>query len=88
MPPAVRMGVDVAGGTILTPPQTTVFVTGSLWAVLTTPVAGHGPGPHAGPVMAMSSQTVYVGGIKCCRAGDQASCGCPAAPGEGTVVVG
>ncbi len=88
MPPAVRMGVDAAGGPLLAPPQTTVFVGGSLWAVLGNPVTGHAPGPHAAPTMVMSSTSVYVGGILACRAGDTASCGCPAAPGMPTVLVG
>lgn len=88
MPPAVRMGVDMAGGTILAPPQTTVFVGGSLWAVMGTPVAGHAPGPHAGPAMVKASVTVFVGGIPACRTGDVASCGCPAAPGLPTVMAG
>lgn len=88
MPPAVRMGVDMAGGALLQPPQTTVFVGGSLWVVLTTPVQGHAPGPHAGPTMVKASTTVYVCGIHACRATDTASCGCPAGPGMPTVVVG
>ncbi|MEQ1508118.1 MAG: PAAR domain-containing protein [Myxococcota bacterium] len=89
MPPAVRMGVDLAGGgTLLTPPQATVFVGGSLWAVLGTPVATHGPGPHIAATMVKASITVLVGGMPACRTGDVASCGCPAAPGLPTVMAG
>ena len=88
MPPAARMTLDQAGGKLLPPPQTTVFVTGQLWAVLGCPVAGHGPTPHSSAVMSKASTTVFVGGIPACRATDVASCGCPAAPGELTVEVG
>ncbi|MCA9494531.1 MAG: PAAR domain-containing protein [Myxococcales bacterium] len=88
MPPAARMGADVAGGPLLTPPQTTVFVGGMLWAVIGTPATPHGIGPHAGPTMVKGSGTVYVGGINACRMGDNASCGCPATPGMPTVHAG
>ena len=88
MPPAARMGVDTAGATINVPPQATVFVSGSLWAVIGTPVAGHGISPHTFPVMSKGSVTVFVQGIPACRAGDVASCGCPAAPGDPLVQAG
>ena len=88
MPPAARMGMDTAGGNLLAPPQTTVFVNDALWVVVGTPVAGHGITPHSSPVMAKGSTTVMVGGIPACRAGDNASCGCPAAPGAPTVIAG
>lgn len=87
MPPAVRMGVDMTGGPLLTPPQATVFVGGSLWAVLGTPATPHGPGPHAAPVLVGCTPTVIVGGIPASRAGHQASCGCPAVPGCPTVMI-
>jgi uncharacterized Zn-binding protein involved in type VI secretion len=82
MPSAVRMSCDAAGGPLMTPLQTTVFVSGSLWVVVGTPVAGHGVSPHSSPVMTQGSPTVWVGGFPACRAGDVASCGCPASPGE------
>jgi uncharacterized Zn-binding protein involved in type VI secretion len=82
------MGVDMAGGPILMPPQATVFVSGSLWAVMGTPATPHGPPPHTVPVLIKGSATVMVGGIPACRMGDMASCGCPAAPGAPTVIVG
>lgn len=88
MPPAVRMGVDTAGGVLLAPPQGTVYVTGSLWAVFGTPVQPHGPTPHSSATMLKCSTTVFVCGIPVCRATDTATCGCPAAPGELTVDAG
>lgn len=86
--PAVRMGVDTAGGPIAVPPQATVFVGGSLWAVMGTPIVPHAPGPHLAATLVKASTTVYVQGIPACRAGDMASCGCPAAPGIPTVTAG
>jgi uncharacterized Zn-binding protein involved in type VI secretion len=88
MPPAARMGADAAGGNLLMPPQATVFVGGSLWAVIGTQAAGHGNSPHSSPVMTKGSMTVFVQGIPGCRTGDVASCGCPAAPGFPTVLAG
>jgi uncharacterized Zn-binding protein involved in type VI secretion len=85
MPPVVRMGVDMCTGPILMPLQGTVFVGGSLWAVLGTPVTPHAPGPHLVPFLAQANFQVYVGGIPSCRAGHTATCGCPAAPGFPTV---
>jgi uncharacterized Zn-binding protein involved in type VI secretion len=43
--------------------------------VLGDPVAGHGEPPHAAPVMAQASASVFAGGKPACRAGDAASCG-------------
>lgn len=88
MPPAARMGADAAGGSLLSPPQTTVFVGGALWVVVGTPVSGHGISPHSSPTMAKGSTTVYVCGIPACRAGDPASCGCAVTPGLPTVMAG
>lgn len=88
MPPVVRMGMDMIGGPLLMPPQATVFVGGSLWAVLGTPGTPHAPGPHMAPVLVGCNPTVLVGGIPASRAGHNASCGCPAAPGLPTVMMG
>jgi uncharacterized Zn-binding protein involved in type VI secretion len=78
MPGIARVGIDSAGGTILGGGQSTVYCNGALIAVLGDAVAGHGLPPHAAPVMAEASSTVFAGGIAICRAGDIASCGDPA----------
>lgn len=75
MPGMSRVGTDSAGGTILGGGQSSVYCNGSLVAVIGDSVSGHGPGPHAGPVMVGGSDTVFAGGIGVCRAGDAASCG-------------
>lgn len=75
MPGIARVGVDTAGGTILGGGQSTVFVNGSLAAVIGDAVAGHGIGPHANPTMVQGSSDVFAEGIGVCRAGDAASCG-------------
>lgn len=75
MPGVSRVGVDAAGGTIVGNLAPTVFVNGAPVAVLGAAVAGHGVAPHAAPVMAQASSTVYANGIAICRAGDAASCG-------------
>ncbi|MEZ4235509.1 MAG: hypothetical protein R3F59_04970 [Myxococcota bacterium] len=53
-----------------------------------TPITPHGPPPHASATMVKASLTVFVQSIPACRAGDVASCGCPAAPGVPTVTAG
>ncbi len=75
MPGVSRVGVDSAGGTIVGSLAPTVVVNGSPIAVKGAAVAGHGLGPHAGPVMSGSSSTVFANGIEVVRAGDAASCG-------------
>jgi uncharacterized Zn-binding protein involved in type VI secretion len=74
MPGATRETTDICTGTVLTPPQGTVYVNGQLWAVLGTPIQSHPPCPtptiHCNAVMSGSSATVYAGGILVCRAGD------------------
>ena len=75
MPGIARVGVDTAGGTILGGGQSTVFVNGSLAAVIGDAVQGHGPGPHGGPSMAEGSSDVFAENIGVCREGDAATCG-------------
>lgn len=75
MPGIARVGVDSAGGTILGGGQSTVYVNGSLAAVIGDAVAGHGLPPHAAPVMVGGSGDVFAEGIGVCREGDAASCG-------------
>lgn len=75
MPGISRIGVDTAGGTIVSPGEPTVFVNGSVISVLGDAVASHGTAPHNAPTMVGSSSTVFAGGIGVVRAGDAASCG-------------
>lgn len=70
-----RKDVDTAGGVQLGGGQDFVTVEGHLWVLLGDPVAGHGEGAHAGPVMAQGSSFVRIGGVPVCREGHLASCG-------------
>lgn len=87
MPGVARVGVDAAGGTILGGGNSHVYCNGALVAVLGDGVAGHGIPPHAAPVMASASSTVFINGIPICREGDVASCGHPAS-GSGDTFAG
>lgn len=87
MPGISRVGADAAGGTIVGNLAPTVFVNGSPIAVQGAAVAGHGRGPHSGPVMTGASGSVKANGIPICRAGDSASCG-HTASGSGDVSAG
>ena len=88
MPGVCRVGVDVAGGTIIGVVQNgTVFANGSLVSVNNDPVQGHAPGVHAGPGMIAGSKNVFINGIAVCNAGDKATCGHPAT-GSSNVFVG
>ena len=50
-------------------------------------VTGHGDSPHDAPTMIAGSDSVFIGGIAVCNAGDLATCG-HAASGSSTVSVG
>jgi uncharacterized Zn-binding protein involved in type VI secretion len=78
MPGIVRdAGVDVAGGPIIQG-SPTVYANNVPVVRIGDAVAGHGKGPHRGPVMAAGSSNVFTNSIPTCRAGDVASCGHPA----------
>jgi uncharacterized Zn-binding protein involved in type VI secretion len=87
MPGVSRIAVDAAGGPIAEALAPSVQVNGAPVAVLGCAVTPHGLPPHAGPVMAEASGTVFAGGIALCRAGDAASCG-HLASGSGDVSAG
>lgn len=87
MPGIARKDLDAAGGVQLAGGQNTVYANGARVVVLNDPVAGHGDAPHAQPVMANASTTVFAGGIRLCRAGDAASCG-HASTGSGDTFAG
>ena len=71
---ATRETLDTCTGTVLIPPQGTVFVNGELWAVIGTPIAAHPPCPdppdHCQAVMMTGSATVFAEGIEVCREKD------------------
>lgn len=75
MPRIARVGVDSAGGVILGGGNSTVYVNGSLVAVVGDAVTPHGDSPHSSATLTTGSSTVFVGGVQVCRQGDQASCG-------------
>ena len=87
MPGISRIGVDIAGGTIIGNLAPTVRVNGSSVAVTGASVASHGIGPHASPTMSGHSSTVRANSIFICRAGDAATCG-DTASGSATVRAG
>ncbi len=87
MPGIARVGQDFAGGAQLGGGNSTVYVNGALVVVRGDSVAGHGPVPHASPVMVGASGSVFIGGAPVCRAGDAASCGHPST-GSGNVSAG
>lgn len=74
---ASRNFQDVAGGVILGTLAPTVIINGTPVSVIGDPVQGHGPGRHAGPVMATGSPNVFAHNIPCCRDTDIADCGHP-----------
>ena len=76
-------GTDSAGGAIIQG-SGNVFANSKPVARIGDAVAGHGRGPHRGPVMASGSGNVFANSIGVCRAGDSASCGHPAS-GSGNV---
>lgn len=69
---------DSAGGTQIGGSGAPWTVEGQPIVRLGDPVAGHGIGPHAGPVMAQGSSWMTIDGVPVCREGHLASCGHPA----------
>jgi uncharacterized Zn-binding protein involved in type VI secretion len=87
MPGVARnSGTDIAGGALIQG-SPNVFVENKPAVRIGDAVAGHGRGPHAGPVMASGSGTVFINNIALCREGDTATCG-HAVSGSGTVFAG
>lgn len=72
-----RVGVDTAGGVLMSPIVPNVFVNGAPIAVEFTPVSPHGKGPHGGSFMTHGSPLVVAGGSLVNATGDLASCGHP-----------
>lgn len=71
-----RMGIDSAGGVIITG-SNDVYINSANAVRIGDSVAGHGNSPHSSPVMVTGSPTVFVNEIPLCKAGDLASCGHP-----------
>jgi uncharacterized Zn-binding protein involved in type VI secretion len=76
-----------AGAPIVSVIQSSVYVNNLLASVDGSPVAGHGPGVHAGPVTANGSQDVFIEYIPVNRLDDPDSCGHPRAIGSPDVYV-
>lgn len=87
MPGVSRINQDAAGGLIVGNLAPTVIINGTPVAVIGAAVQGHGPAPHAAPVMAEGSGSVFAHGIPVCRLGDAATCG-HTASGSGDVFAG
>jgi len=86
MPGICRDADDAAGGALIKS-QSTVFANGKNVIVNGDSVTGHGDSPHDAPTMIAGSDSVFIGGIAVCNAGDLATCG-HAASGSSTVSVG
>jgi len=70
-----RESLDTCAGTVLTPPQSTVFANKKLVAVIDTPISPHGVAKHACAVMCTGSDDVFVENQKVCRENDSCDCG-------------
>lgn len=86
MPGICRDADDAAGGALIKS-QSTVFANGKNVIVHGDNVTPHGISPHDAPTMIAGSDSVFIGGIAVCNAGDLATCG-HAASGSSTVSVG
>jgi len=86
MPGICRDADDAAGGALIKS-QSTVFANGKNVIVNGDSVTGHGDSPHDAPTMIAGSDSVFIGGIAVCNAGDLATCG-HAASGSSTISVG
>lgn len=72
-----RRSLDTAGGVQLAGGQSWFFVDAQPVVLKGDPIAPHGVGPHAAPVMAQGSDYWTIDGVPVCRAGHLASCGHP-----------
>ena len=76
MPQVHRLTDDnTAGAPITSTLQNSVYANNLLVGVNGSPVAGHGPGVHGGPVTANGSSNVFIENIPVNRQGDDDTCG-------------
>jgi uncharacterized Zn-binding protein involved in type VI secretion len=78
---------NTAGAPIVEVIQQTVFANNLLVSIDGSPVEGHGPGEHAGPLTANGSLNVFINGIPVNKLGDPDTCGHPRAQGSPDVFV-
>lgn len=88
MPQVHRLTDDnTAGAPITSTVQNTVYANNLLVGVDGSPVQGHGPGVHAGPLTANGSTNVFIENIPVNRKGDEDTCGHPRNVGSPDVYV-
>ena len=78
---------NTAGAPIIEVIQSSVFTNYLLTSVDGSPVQGHGPGEHGGPLTANGSTDVFIEYIPVNRLGDPDTCGHPRADGSPDVYV-
>jgi uncharacterized Zn-binding protein involved in type VI secretion len=78
---------NTAGAPIVEVVQQTVYANNLLVSVDGSPVEGHGPGVHSGPLTANGSQNVFIQFIPVNKLGDPDTCGHPRADGSPNVYV-
>ncbi|AEH03611.1 PAAR motif of membran proteins [Pseudomonas phage PhiPA3] len=75
MPAVGRIGIAVAGGTVLGPGALKLRIGGIVATQLGDQIRGHGNGSHNNARMVQGSTKLRVQGIPICKVGDAASCG-------------
>ena len=76
MPKISRIGIDLAGGIIISNVAScNVFINGAQAVLAGANIAPHGDGAHSSAKMVGSSGSVFVNGLGVVRQGDVASCG-------------
>jgi len=85
MPGIARIGIDTAGGTIVSNVAScNVYINGAQAVLAGAIIARHGDSPHSNAKMTGSSGSVFINGLGVVRQGDSASCG-HAATGLGSI---
>lgn len=85
MPGIARIGIDTAGGLLLSNAAScNVYINGAQVALKGALIKPHGDSPHSNAKMVGSSGSVFVNGLGVVRKGDSASCG-HVATGSGTI---
>jgi uncharacterized Zn-binding protein involved in type VI secretion len=88
MPAVHRLTDDnTAGAPIVRVIQSSVYTNNLLTSVDGSPVQGHGPGKHGGPLTAHGSNNVFIENIPVNRQGDSDTCGHSRATGSPDVFV-